>query len=292
MLSRRVAIVAAAWWALVAPMALRHADAAPAKVPASIQAAIATLRAEYAEHVRDPKRPVRELCDYFEKDKPADVTPDAILTTLEQPIMGDLRTVCYIRWQLLSAVPENLDDAPAARALELYRKAPPPAPRYGLAAAEQSALDAALRTARKQDDALLTAQLAARVKEAAAANRHLLAYRNELYRRLAKKPESFKAALLDALERQNAAAGAEDWVPTVIADVQAWAVLVGQPEKKQLLDLAEFIGQLRTKPVPMYYSYAAVRSDKLTWVRASDSIDNRRKLANLQQLLIEKANGL
>lgn len=257
-----------------------------AKAKSSIDAAIEALRKEYAAHLRDPKLPVREESDYFAKDRPADVTAEAILAAMEQPMAGDPRLVAYVRWQLLSALPETVEDpAHVARAIKIYRAAPPPVPRYGLRPAEQQKLDAALVGARPQDDVALTLKLQALAKPTIDANRPLLAYRDAWYRRLPKGPATFRAALADAQQRQDAAAGAEAWVPTVIADVQGWLV-AGSVDARECAALAEFVGQLRARPPPPYYASAAVRRDKLTWVKKTDSIDPRKKLTDLHQELV------
>jgi hypothetical protein len=173
------------------------------------------------------------------------------------------------------------------RAIAIYRQAPLPAPRYGLGAAEQAVLEAALQDARKQDDVVLNAQLEKSVKAVADRNRPLVAYRDEWYRRLPKVPKAFVVGLVDAYERSTVAAGAEDWVPTVIADIESWASLEASP--RQCAAMADVVGQLRARTPPPYYAEAAVRRDKLTWVKKSDTIDPRKKLTHLHELLVEQA---
>lgn len=271
------------------------ARVSPAQAPAttkgksSFDVAIDALRKEFANHLKDPKQfPLRDQCDYFAKLRPPDVTTDAALAALATPLVGEPRMIAYVRWQLLSALPATLeDDAHVAKAVAVYRQAPLPLPRYGLKQSEQAKLDGALAGARKQDDVVLTLKLEALVKPVADANRQLLAYRNEWYRRLPKRPAVFAAALRDAQERQNAAAGAEDWVPTVIADVQTW-VVNGTGDAKACAELADVIGQLRAQPAPPYYANAAIRQNKLVWVKQTDTIDPRKKLTHVHQLLVEQ----
>ena len=254
---------------------------------AAVDSAVEALRKEFAAYQKDPKRPLRTQADFFAGNRPAVLTPVAVLAALEQPLPGDVRVAAYARWQLMSALPEKLDESLVERGLAIYRQAPLPAPRYGLAANEQAVLDAALQDARKQDDVLLNAQLQKSVKAVVAHNRPILAYRDEWYRRLPKTPKVLAVGLVDALERSNVAAGAEDWVPTVIADLESWALLEATPA--QCAAMADLVGQLRARTIPTYYAEAAVRRDKLTWVKKADTIDPRKKLTHLHELLVEQA---
>jgi hypothetical protein len=275
---------------VAAPMvAASTALGAPlAKPPSPLDAAIDELRKEFQAHLRDPRIPVREACDYFvAKPSPA-VTADVVFAAVETRLDTDTRTAAYIRWQLLSALPVEIAEKDSTAAIALYRKAPASSPRIGLSPGEQAKLDKALEGRRTTDDVILTSQLQAAVREWSKANKHVIAYRNEFYRRLPKKLPTFIAAFQDAFERQNLAAGAEDFSPLVIADVQNWLV-AGDADAAKCATLAEVLAQLRAKEAPSYYGYAAVRYGKLTWVKEKDSMDPRKKLTYLHQSLVEAA---
>jgi hypothetical protein len=263
--------------------------AAPSKAArAALDAAIDELRKEYAAYKRDPKQPLRKLCDYFAaKPNPA-ITPDAVYLALEQRIDPDPFLSAYVRWQLLSALPKEIDPSGLVRALEVYRQSPRPTPRYGLAEKEQQALDALLPKAARTDDVILTIRLESVVRAWAEQNRYIMAYRDEWYRRLPKTPPTFAAAFEDAFERQSLAAGAEDFAPLVIADVQNW-LAVSSADQAQCAALAGLLAKLRDKEAPSFYASAAIRSGKLTWVKKTDSMDPRKKLTHLHQALVEAA---
>src|SRR5215208_1183158 len=76
---------------------------------AAVDGAVDALRKEFAAAQKDPKAPLRTQADFFADKKPADLTPEAVLTALEQPVPGDPRAAAYVRWQLMSALPEKLD---------------------------------------------------------------------------------------------------------------------------------------------------------------------------------------
>lgn len=270
-------------------------SAAPTTSPskaskAAVDAAIDPLRQEFIAFRRDPKAfPLRTACDALAETKPPGLTADAVLSTLAQRLDPDPRVAAYVRWQLLSALPKELAPADVPRGLDLYRSAPAPAARFGLSTKEQQSLDALLPTVRKTDDVVLTSRLEAAVRAWAEQNRHLIAYRDEWYRRLPKAAPTFVAAFEDAYQRQNLAAGAEDFAPIVIADVQNWLVTGTDAGPAACAALAGVLARLRERPAPPYYASAAVRSGRLTWVRQTDSMDPRKKLTLLHQALVEAA---
>jgi hypothetical protein len=278
-------------FALVLVSVLRcvaSSDAAPiAKADkAAIDAAVADLKKEFVAHQRDPKSPLRTTCDYF-KEKPP-IALDAVFAALEQRLDSDPGVAAYARWQLLSAFPKEIAAANLSQAIEIYRQAPRPSARYGLSEKEQASLDGWLSSAKKTDDVVLTIRLESAVKVWSEQNRHIIAYRDEWYRRLPKTAVTFAAAFQDAFERQNLAAGADDFAPLVIADVSNW-MTVGDADAAKCGALAQLLAKLRDKPAPPYYASAAIRSGKLMWVKKTDSMDPRKKLTHLHQALIEAA---
>lgn len=270
------------WWSTAAA-----APALKSPAKAAVEAAIDELRKEFQAQLRDPAVQVRTVCDYFVSNPSKVITSEAIMAALETKIDADARTAAYVRWQLLSGVPP-FEVKDAAAAIAVYRKAPLPTPRVGLSAAEQAQLDRALEGRRSTDDVILTSQLEAAVRQWTKLNRHVIAYRDEWYRRLPRTVQSFAAAFEDAFERQMLAAGAEDFAPLVIADVHNWLV-AGDADPPKCAALAELLAQLRAKDAPPYYGYASVRYGKLTWVKKTDSMDPRKKLTHLHQALVEAA---
>ncbi|HEX8915374.1 MAG TPA: hypothetical protein VF796_23680 [Humisphaera sp.] len=276
--------------AVVCCVAHLPASAAP-KPPAkaATEAAVEDLRREFLAYQKDPTaNPLRRACDYFAAKPDPAVTVDAVLAAVDQRIDADARLAAYVRWQLLSGLPREVPAADASRAIEVYRRAPAPGPRFGLSEREQQALDAMIPSVKKTDDVILTSRLEAQVKVWSEQNRHLIAYRDEWYRRLPKTAATFAAAFDDAFARQNLAAGADDFAPLVIADAQQWLV-IADPPPAECAALAGLLGRLRDKPAPPYYASAAVRQGKLTWVKKTDSMDPRKKLTHLHQALVEAA---
>lgn len=262
--------------------------AAAAAKAGPLDDAVDELRKEFATAAKNPKKPIRAACDYFAQGAPDGVAVESVLSALEQRLDADPRVSAYVRWQLMSALPRAIDPAMTNRVLAIYRQAPKPAPRFGLAEKEQQSLDGMLGAFKKTDDVLLTSRLEAAAKVGVDQNKPILAYRDEWYRRLPKTPPTFAAAFEDAYERQTLAAGAEDFSPLVIVDVQNWLV-IGGAQPAQCAALAGVVAKLRDKPAPSYYASAAIRSGKLCWVKKTDSMDPRKKLTHLHQALVEAA---
>lgn len=265
---------------------------AGAAKPPSLDPAVAELKREYAAFVKDPDAaPLRTECDYF-LDHPQTVTPAALLAVLEKPISGggggDNRQAAYVKWQLLSGLPQTLDAATVQRLIKIYQKAPMPAPRYGFTPQEKRQLDAALAGARPQDDVQLTAKLEEAVERAYGADAPITAYRDELYRRLPVGRDKFFAGLRDATERMGVAAQKWELMEVLVEELQGWA-LSGDATRAQVREIAELVGRLRFVESPPYYASAGVKKGKVAWVVKTDTLFSKKKLAGLHKLLLEAA---
>ena len=263
---------------------------APAKSP-ELDKAIAALRQEYAAHLKSGTA-LRTSCDYFAKGSP--VLPEPLLLALEKPITGvassDARQAAYVKWQLLSGLPENLDDATTRRLLRVYERAPVPPPRFGSSAQEKKKLDGLLAGARAQDDVRLNATLDEAVSRGTAADAPVIAFRDELYRRLPAGRDKFVAALLDANSRINVAAEKEKLAEALSKDIPAWTLAAGT-DPAEVREVAELLGKLRFVESPPYYAYASVRSGQLGWRTRSDTLLTKKKFADLHKAMLDAAAG-
>lgn len=260
-----------------------------------IEAADAALHREYVAAQKDPAKPdkgLREKSDYFLQNPAPELKPDALLTALTRPISGDPRAAAYVRWQLLSGLPDPLDSHDPrllTLAIEAYRKAPLPAPHFGLTAADQRQLDALAASARREEDVTINSQVEEAQRKLVRANRYALAYRDEFYRRLPKAPATFLAAFQDADERLKLAAGVRQWMPTVVGDIYAW---INSPDAdpQSLTKMADAVAELRFRSAPPYYDHVVLGpKNKLTWEKKSDSANPEGALPKLQQALLEAA---
>jgi hypothetical protein len=264
--------------------------AAPTKSP-ELDKAMAALRQEYAGHLKNPGgAALRSSCDYFAKGTSVPLEP--LLLSLEKPVAGvaasDARQTAYVKWQLLSGLPETLDDATARRLLKVYERAPVPAPRFGSSSQEKKKLDGLLSGARAQDDVRLNATLDEAVARAKKTDAPIIAFRDELYRRLPRGRDKFVAAILDAHARIHVAADKEKLAEALAKDVPAWALTAGT-DRAQVREVADLLGKLRFVESPPYYAYASVRSGKLAWRTRTDTLLTPKKFADLHKQVLDAA---
>ena len=264
--------------------------AAPASKSPALDAAVAALKREYAAHLKDPKSsPLRKACDYFPDPARAAIPPDALLNVLEKPLPGtDNRQCAYVKWQLLSALPQTLDEPTIGRLIKVYQRAPVPAPRYGISPREKREMDKLIPGARQQDDVRLTARLEAAVARGYELDRPITAFRDELYARLPMGRVKFLAGMNDAAARLGVAGEKERLAELLAAEMKQWAS-DASAAPADVREVAEALGKLRFVETPPYYVSAAARRGRLTWVTDTDTLLSSRRLTTLHKTLLEVA---
>lgn len=290
---RAFCLVAGAW--LIAGLCGVAASAAAATKSPELDQAIVDLKREYAAHVKDPEHDkLRTEAGYFKKGTPKS-PPETVLTVIEKPVPGvppgDARQAAYIRWQLLSALPEKLDDDHARRLLKIYDRAPLPAPRYGMSKQDRDKLNKVIPAARKEDDVELTTALEQQVARSALPDRPVLAFRDELYRRLPLGRDKLVAGMTDAKSRLELAADKETLAELLAEDLTKWTTGL-DADRAAVREVVELFGKLRMVESPPYYAYASVRSGKLGWRDRTDTLLTKAKLTALHKQLLEAAAAL
>jgi hypothetical protein len=286
-----VGLVAGAW--LVAGLCAAGASAAT-KYP-ELDQAIVDLKREYGAHVKDPEHEkLRADASYFKKDA-ATVPPEAVLAVIEKPIPGvstnDARQAAYVRWQVMSALPETLDEEHARRLLKIYDRAPLPSARYGMSKQEQKELDRLIPAARKEDDVKLTAALEQQAAKAALPDRPVIGLRDELYRRLPLGRDKLVAGITDAKVRLDVAADKETLAELLAEDLTKWTTTPGV-DRGQVREVVDLFGKLRMVQSPPYYAFASVQRGKLGWRTHTDTLLAKTKLATLHKQLLDAAAAM
>jgi hypothetical protein len=268
-----------------------HRNAVAAKV--ALRAAVAALTKEYERFQRDPiQNGLRQSCNYFLDHPDPDLAPDVLLAVLANASGGDPHLAAYLKWQLLSGLPETPDDEAAAKQLLVaYRSAPLPRARPGASADDQRRLERFTQSARQGDESDIERRLDAAVADVRRLNAPVLAYRDELYRRLPKTPETFAAAMDDLLARANAVADGKDLVKALAKDVRAWLASADAPPARQTLAaLARAARRLADTKGPQYYQspYWNERTRRLAWRKTRAGVDSGHALKDLAVLLEEQ----
>jgi hypothetical protein len=260
---------------------------------AAVRAATIVLAREYEQYLRNPSasKGVRESSNYFLDYPSRDVTPDSVAFAL-QSRGGEPRTSAYVKWQLLSAIKpdEELDESVAKQLLLAYRNGPQPIQRPGISPQDQQKLDVYVQGRKAEEEPDLRAYLDAAVAQVDRQNRVILMYRDELYRRLPKAPETFGAALDDLTQRLNAVADAKDLAKMLVKDVRDWSTAEPRPSH-QLLALAKVSRRLADTKGPQYYTSPSWRasSNLFGWNKSRSHVDGASSLKDLAAYLEELA---
>ena len=267
----------------------RHGSSDPAA--AAVRAAVVTLTKEYDQYLRNAAgAAVRETSNYFKDTHDDTVTPDAVIAAL-QSRGGDPRTSAYVKWQLLSGLPNGdaLDPSAAKQLLAAYRNAPAPLPRPGIAQQEQQKLDVYVQGKKESDEADIKAYLDTAVSQVARSNAPILKYRDALYQKLPKTPENFAAAMDDLVQRLKAAAEDKDLLKQLVADVREWATLESRPPHV-MIALAHAARKLADTKGPQYYQSPYWHSSNVfAWRKTRGSVDSASALKDLAVYLEEQA---
>jgi hypothetical protein len=279
---KHLMVIALAIAALGAAVTTKPATRRSGADRAAVRAAVTALGKEFAA---DKLRPA---CTYF-KDVPAkDISDTAILDELTAPF-SNARLSAYVRWQLLSGLSDEPDANMMTRLLAAYRGAPTPFARPGIAVSEQQKLDQFVRGKQLVDEADVKRQAALIFEAAAKQNQPILAYRDELYRRLPKDLNTIAAALTDLSYRMSVVADGKELVKMFARDVQEWATTKGSP--RQLAAVAEAVRKLADSKGPYYYSTPSWRqsSRSFGWTNTRTGIDSGDALEDLADALDEQS---
>lgn len=258
---------------------------------AAVEEAGQALLKEYQASLRESKdaaATLREESDYF-KEGAGEITPEDVLAALEKPIHPDPRASSYVKWQLLSAVPVKFDDALAARAINVYRRAPEPEPRPDLGNVGRRELDRLIRGAKEDDVDALSDQYDEMMKRYWARNKPIVEYRSTLFRKLPTVPEALLAGFEDAQVRLDAAMDVKDHLTDVIAAVRNWAV--SGPPPQQLKAMADHIRKFSNQTGPEYYNGMEWKEKErqLVWKKTKTRLSSDKALEGLVDELKEMA---
>jgi hypothetical protein len=262
-----------------------------AHASAAVRSAITALSGEYQQFLRAPtSATLRTACDYFIEHPAGEIPPDLIMPALLSASGGDPRVTAYVKWQLLSALPEELDEATARDLIKAYRASPAPIPRPGMTQESQQKMDRLIQGARLPDEPAVIGQIDEIVEAARRDNGPILAYRAELYRRLPRTIDTFAAALDDLSQRAAAVADAKELVKSFCTDVQSWAGEAESP-RQTLAALAKTVRLLADTKSPPYYDsiYWRDRAGVFAWHKSRSDVDPGHYLKDLAALLEEQS---
>jgi hypothetical protein len=156
---------------------------------------------------------------------------------------------------------------------------------------DQQWMDHLTQGAREAEEPDILRQVDVAVSNVRKQNTPILAYRDELYRRLPKGAETFAAAMEDLLERCETAADGKGLVKALAKDVRTW-LATESPPPPALAALARGARKLADTKGPQYYQtpYWSDRSGVYSWRKARASADpGGHALKDLAVLLEEQS---
>lgn len=246
--------------------------------------AIRALQQETRNATRQKQSFPRTTSDYFsnaeKQPEPADV-----LRALGRRLGNTPPADAYIKWQLLSALPDTLDDKQSLRLAELLVTAPAPAPLPGITPEEKRDLDRELRKLTKDTYLDFNTQWASHVSKASEVNTHILAYRDALAMRLPSQPIAIRARLEDLQTRVNAGINVGKSPDQAFAQARTWAILANSSDIEQLIP---HIDEFARRPFQTAYDVIEIKNDVLVWKTRKLNLDTK-KLETLAKDLREQA---
>ncbi len=262
----------------------RRVDAS-ARHPA-IQAGIAELAKEIEAALRAGEDAPRGQSDYFSGQ--TDIPPAAVMTALRRPIGSDVRVQSYVKWQLLSALPNPLDENTADDLLQVYRSAPALFPRPGIDKSQRDELDRLIRGAKESEAELLAERFEQMVERVARDNTHLLAYRDGLFANLPPGYDALAAGLEDAAARSAVGAAAAEHTRSVCEAITPWAA--ANPPPEQLRAMSRALTQLERKRGQPYYNkvYWSAGYGRMTFSKSRGSLASVSQLEEAREFLDDK----
>lgn len=243
---------------------------------------IAALTKEISDAVKSKEPSPRLSSDYFREQTLDGVTPEQVLTAISQvPRSADPRVQSFVQWQLLSALPEEIEGKAAGGLLRLYQNAPRPLVRPGLELQEQQRLKRIAAQAGQEKESELSTQFTNAVDETAAKNRYILNYRDELFARLPKTFDTLAAGFEDAIVRLDTGADAEEHAEVVVEAIREWAS--GGRSPAELQSMNRLVLKIKNKQGPEYFEQAEWKAQyrRLEWNKRRPNLNRGGQLEEL-----------
>jgi hypothetical protein len=196
---------------------------------------------------KDAKNPgkLREKSDLWSAGKlPDGITIDIVLAGLTQQMSTDPRIDAYVKWEMLSGVPNPTTDEILPRVVEAYRAAPKPLNHPGL---DHAMLQAQLNKAGNKDRHAIEPINDVLDKMAAqyeTNNDPVMKYRNDLLSRLPTNASTIQAEVEDLYYRVSAATPSKPMFDRLREKLKTWAVTAKPNEVNSVIPVVAKIGDM------------------------------------------------
>jgi hypothetical protein len=274
------------------PVATKPAATQKTKPGMAVSAAVAALVKEYQAYSKDPKAtPLREKSNYFIENPAPDATPDLVVKALEGSVGGGSGAggEAYVKWQLLSAIPDKFPDELLKRAIAVYRRTPVPSPHPGM---NHRALARAVNGLKKEQIPSVQKDFDQAVDRVREENQHQLRYRDELFARLPVKLDAISAGLDDAYQRAIGGLNTNAFFDNVAASVRSWAITDAKPA--QVRSMMDTVGRLRDaigREDGRPYTRINGEEKPVKWAKPESAAIDPKKLDELLKFLENNSTG-
>jgi len=224
----------------VAKPTTRPGDLSPAAA-----SAVETLVKEYQAVLKSPDTITPRLqSDYFTKTGPALLAVADVLASMEKRLDSNPSVDAYVKWQLLSALPTQLDETVTKDFLRVYKRIGSQRlpVRPGSNGAEASRLASGVMRIKEADVGAENQQWQNQLKRHGLLVDPVLQLRDGLYSRLSKTPDVLAIAMEDAALRVSAGYNASGFTASVFNDVRSTAAGLKRNEIARLGGMVQRFG--------------------------------------------------
>jgi len=253
---------------------------------AAVVAAIPALTKEVESAMRSGGDAPRSESSYFNDNPSSDLPPQAIIVALRRS-GGDPRVSSYVKWQLLSGLPKELDEETTKDLIQIYRSSPRPIDRPGIDKRTRGELDRIVRNAKEDEKDRLEEQYQQMIDQTAKDNFYLLKYRDGLFAKLPPSFDALAAGFEDAVVRVDSGIDAGEHTRAVLKALPEWA---NNAPPEQLKQMSRALEQIQKKKGPEYYNKTSWSEStrKMSWTKASESLSGISQFKEAQEFIDDK----
>ncbi len=195
----------------------------------SLKKAIQELNKEAHDFAKNPNEAkLRTVSDYF-KSVPDDVTVDQLIGAIERSQAPEPFVDAYIRWQLMSGLPAELDAKQLRRLYNAYQNTPRLQNRFGVDPRDRQWFDSMIRGGKETDEETAKAKLNELRRPTSAPNGAIIHLRSALIARFPRNYDSILLSLNEAQMRLDHGINVTEFLKNVADTIHLWIVMDNPP---------------------------------------------------------------
>ena len=246
----------------------------------SVAKAVKVLTKEARDSIRLKQPFPRTESDYFKKS-PGNVDVVKLFEALIRPIANP-RIDSYVKWQLLSVLPEKLDAKFERAGTKVLLAAPALAPLPGATFTTRDAMNKRIESLKQSDMDAFNQTHRDELKSLIDRSAIVIRYRNELSARLPIAEQCLKARLDELWMRGSYGFDIDAESRVLFDDMRTWK---SHADPKQVEQMAITIDDYASRPQPFILDHVEWKPDesRAVWISKNTSFDSK----SLHELAIE-----